>query len=93
MPDMGSTARRRENRWIVLGEDGRFVTVGRHTDPSEDEVLRAEEALRSAGLAGWLAVMQGNPHAREVPALSMVRPLATPTAGFAEAAAAFRARY
>src|ERR1700722_14495627 len=73
MSDADSAERNREHRWVVVGEDGRFVTVGRHTDPSEDEILSTENALRSAGLAGWLAVMQGSPYAREVPRLLMVR--------------------
>ena len=93
MSDADSAERNREHRWVVVGEDGRFVTVGRHTDPSEDEILSTESALRSAGLAGWLAVMQGSPYAREVPRLLMVRPLAAPTFGFEKAAAAFSAHH
>jgi hypothetical protein len=35
----------REKRWIVLADDGLHVTIGRHTDPSEDEIVRAGDAL------------------------------------------------
>lgn len=76
-----------ERRWIVLGTDGRYVTLGQASDPSEAEVRRAEEALRAQGLSGWLAVMQGSPHSGAVPRLLEVRPLAAPTVPFAEAAA------
>lgn len=78
----------RERRWIVLSTDGRYVTLGRASDPSEEEVRCAEEGLRVQGLAGWLAVMEGNPYVGAVPLLMEVRPLAGPTVPFAEAAAA-----
>lgn len=84
------TARERskERRWIVLGTDGRYVTLGRASDPSEEEVRGAEEALRTQGLAGWLAVMEGNPYVGAVPRLMEVRALAGPAVPFTEAAAA-----
>ncbi len=77
-----------ERRWIVLTGDGRYVTLGRHSDPSTEEIDRAEEGLRQQGLAGWLAVMQGNPHAGAVPHLMEVRPLADPAGSFESATAA-----
>lgn len=83
-----ATKRGNERRWIVLGEDGRYVTLGRGSDPTEAEITAAEEALRAGGMAGWLAVMQGNPYVGKVPSLMEVRPLASPTAGFLSAASA-----
>jgi hypothetical protein len=80
--------RGRERRWIVLVEDGRYVTLGRHSDPSEQEILAAEAQLRAQGLAGWLAVMAGNPYLGRAPSLMEVRPLARPRSAFADAAAA-----
>ena len=80
--------RLRERRWIVLATDGRYVTLGRATDPSEDQVLSAENALRQQGLAGWLAVMEGNPYVGVIPRLLEVRPLASPVIPFTEAEAA-----
>ncbi|MEO3475889.1 hypothetical protein AAFN86_28830 [Roseomonas sp. CAU 1739] len=76
-----------ERRWIVLGTDGRFVTVGRASDPTEDEIVHAEGELRAQGLVGWLAVMEGNPYVGAVPKLVEVRPLANPSVPFSAAAA------
>lgn len=78
----------RERRWIVLGTDWRYVTLGRASDPSEEEVRGAEEALRAQGLAGRLAVMEGNPHVGRVPRLMEVRPLSDPGVSFDDASAA-----
>lgn len=50
---------RAERRWIVLAEDGRHVTIGRHTDPSPEEIDRAGDQLSALGLGGWLAVLEG----------------------------------
>lgn len=77
-----------DRRWVILGEDGRFVTLGRASDPSESEIAGSEKALLAQGLAGWLAIMEGNPYAGPLPRLMCVRPLATPTRQFSEAAAA-----
>ncbi len=82
---------RGERRWIVLGEDGRHITMGRHSDPSPEEVAKAEAGLAAQGLAGWLAVMNGGYHARRKPSLMMVRPLCDPQQPFAEAVDAFQA--
>lgn len=79
-------------RWIVLGTDGRHVTVGRHSDPTPEEVEKAEHGLAAQGLAGWLAVMRGDYFARRRPSLMMVRPLANPARPFTEAAADFETK-
>ena len=52
-----------ETRWIMLGTDGRHVSLGR-TEPSEAEVLAASNALAAQGLSGWLARMQGEYYSR-----------------------------
>jgi hypothetical protein len=52
-----------ETRWIVLGTDGRHVSLGR-TEPSEAEVKTASDALAAQGLSGWLARMQGDYYSR-----------------------------
>ncbi len=82
--------RRRERRWIILGQDGRFVTLGRASDPSEAELRTAEAALHAQGLAGWLAIMEGNPNVVAQPRLLMVRTLGKPTLTFEQGSAAFR---
>ena len=52
-----------EARWIVLGTDGRHVSLGR-TEPSEAEVLAASDTLAAQGLSGWLARLQGDYYSR-----------------------------
>ena len=52
-----------ETRWIVLGTDGRHVSLGR-TEPSEAEIATASDALVAQGLSGWLARMQGAYYSR-----------------------------
>ena len=70
----------------MLATDGRYVTLGRATDPSETEISIAEEALRGQRLAGWLAIMEGNPYVGAIPTLMEVRPLAEPKECFADVA-------
>lgn len=82
-----------EKRWIVLGTDGRHVTLGRHSDPTDDEVARSEDALRLQGLAGWLAIISGAYYERGSIEILQVRPLAAPPAdGWEAAVEAFKAR-
>ena len=52
-----------ETRWIVLGTDGRHVSLGR-AEPSEAEIVTASDALATQGLSGWLARMQGDYYSR-----------------------------
>jgi len=80
-----------DTRWIILGTDGRHVTVGRRAEPSPEEVSEAERALVAQGLSGWLAVMKGGYHVHRKPSLTMARPLANPLCLFEEAGAAFEA--
>jgi hypothetical protein len=53
-----------ETRWIVLGTDGRHVSLGR-TEPSEAEIATASKALAAQGLSGWLARMWGEYYSRK----------------------------
>ena len=52
-----------ESRWMVLGTDGRHVSLGR-TEPSEAEIATASDALAAQGLSGWLVRMQGDYYSR-----------------------------
>ncbi|MFO0162512.1 MAG: hypothetical protein ACK530_04460 [Alphaproteobacteria bacterium] len=53
-----------ETRWMVLGTDGRHVSLGR-SEPSEAEVMAASDALAAQGFSGWLACMQGDYYSRK----------------------------
>ncbi|MBC9176110.1 hypothetical protein [Pseudoroseomonas ludipueritiae] len=78
----------KERRWIVLSTDGRYVTLGYASDPFAEELRNVENALRSQGLAGWLAVMEGNPHVCRIQRMLEVKPLADPGVPFDDASAA-----
>ena len=52
-----------EIRWMVLGTDGRHVSLGR-TEPSEAEIATASNAIAAQGFSGWLARMQGDYYSR-----------------------------
>ena len=79
-----------EARWIILGTDGRHVTVGRHSDPSPEEIDQAEAALAASGQAGWLVLMKGGYYQQRLkPSLMMVRPLCDPQPPWSEAVAVF----
>ena len=79
-----------ERRWIILGDDGRHVIVGRHSDPSDDEIAKAGEALRAAGHGGWLAVTEGDYYARSRRvSVMMVRELSPAKQPWERAVAAF----
>jgi hypothetical protein len=81
-----------DTRWIVLGTDGRHVSLGRASDPSPQEIEQAETALLQQGLSGWLAVMSGDYFGKTSPSLMMVRPLGTPKQPFSEAVGWFLAK-
>ena len=85
--------RTRERRWIVLGTDGRHTTLGRHSDPTEAEIEEVERLLTAQGMAGWLAVAEGDYWCgRADMAVMEVRPLAHPTENFQAAVTAFMER-
>ena len=52
-----------ETRWMVLGTDGRHVSLGR-TEPNEAEIATASDALAAQGLSGWLARLHGAYYSR-----------------------------
>ncbi len=78
----------KERRWVVLGTDGRYATLRRTTDPSDEEIRLAEEALCAQGLSGRLAVMEGGPHHGVIPSLLKVKPLGDPLVSFEDASSA-----
>lgn len=64
---------RPERRWIVLGQDGRYVTLGRAAPPSAEKIAAADDALAQQGLAGWLATLDGDYWGRGRVALAPVQ--------------------
>ena len=61
-----------ETRWIILGRDGRHVSLGR-TEPSEAEIVTASDALAAQGLSGWLARVQSDYYSRRRVTLEPLR--------------------
>lgn len=80
-------------RTIVLGDDGRFVTLGRASHPSDAELAAAAAAMASQGIGGWLSTMAGTLYQRRCPALMQLRELAPPRQSWDAAVAAFRAAH
>ena len=78
-------------RWLILVEDGRHVTVGRNTDPSENELIEMASILTKTGQGGWLVVAEGDYYSPRCSiTLLMVRELAPTNACFDQAACAFQ---
>ncbi|WP_420105121.1 hypothetical protein [Herbaspirillum huttiense] len=57
---------------MVTG-DGRHSTLGRHSDPSDEEISQAGQQLDGLGIAGWLAVSEGEYYGRGSITLLKVR--------------------
>ena len=66
----------KEKRWLIVAQDGRHVTVGRHTDPSPAEIERAGAQLDAMATDGWLVVSEGIYYSDEPITLLMVRRIA-----------------
>ena len=78
-----------EKRWIILTPDGGHISIGRHTDPSEDEIGAVAGKVRQAGTGGWLAVMEGRYYGRRKVTLLMVREIVPANESWEAAVAAF----
>jgi hypothetical protein len=46
--------------WIVLGQDGRHVTLGRAALPTDEDIGAASAALDAQGLGGWIVTLDGS---------------------------------
>ena len=82
----------RDPRWVLLTETGEYSTLGRHRDPSEEDIAAAEVALARVGRSGWIAVMSHSMHTRAKQEFVMVRPLRDPKTPFDEAVHALHKR-
>ena len=80
-----------ETRTIILSDDGRHVTLGRHSEPSESEVAAAGAALAGFGMGGWLCTLTGTYYGRRKVTLTCILEVAAPRADFATAETAFHA--
>ena len=87
---MTGTPPAREKRWVILADDGRHVTLGRHTDPTSEEIDAAAEGLDKIGVGGWRAVLEGVYYSRGTVSLLMVREVAAPRAEWDTAVALFK---
>jgi hypothetical protein len=67
-----------DTRDIVLLEDGRFITLGRHSIPTEDELQRAGAQIEAAGLSAWYVVAETR-NGKRVATCSEPRQIATGT--------------
>lgn len=75
----------KDPRWIVLAEDGRHSSVGRHREPDVEDIARIEDGLRQAGLGGWLAIMSQSAYHSGLPEVVEVRVFGTPAVAFTAA--------
>lgn len=78
-------------RWIIMTEDGRINLIGRHTEPSQAELDRAEMAMEAAGVRGWVAIMDRSAYAPGQPEFTPVKEMRSPVVTFQEAVARFAA--
>jgi hypothetical protein len=76
-------------RWVILLEDGRYNLLGRHTEPTEADIMRAEGAMMAAGARGWLAIMDRSEFATGKPIFSMVKEIGKPATLFDDAVRTF----
>ena len=76
---MGKMENQRERRWLVVAETGQHNTLGRHTNPTDEEITQVASQLDAAGLAGWLAVSEGQYYSSTPITLMMVRPITSKT--------------
>lgn len=65
-----------DRRWVIITKDGRLSTLGRASDPTEQEIAQVENRLLADGLCGWLAIISGSAYATQRPEILLVRSLA-----------------
>jgi hypothetical protein len=77
---------RRERRWLVIAEDGRHSTLGRHSDPSPDEIENIRAIADAQGWAGWLVISEGVYYSSDSVDLMVVRRITSKDGDWDEAA-------
>lgn len=69
-------------RYLILGEDGRHVLLGR-AQPGRPDIDAASAAMQLANLRGWIVSASGSFHARAKPSLEEIAPMNNPMVPFA----------
>lgn len=83
----------RVRRYLLIAQDGRHTTLGRHTEPDDETLDTAAEGLDSLGLAGWYVLAEGRYYASEDSvALLPIRRLTATEGDWEAAVAAFHRR-
>jgi hypothetical protein len=72
---IGGDMRQQKTTWIVLGADGRHVSIGRHREPDAEDLARVSAGLEQAGQAGWLAILYGDYWTSSSVRIDVLRPL------------------
>ncbi len=74
----------------MLATTGLHSSLGRHTDPTEEEIRLIEAQLERLGLGGWLAIAEGDFYQPgKAPTLLEVKRFGSPAVDFTEAATLF----
>jgi hypothetical protein len=50
----------REKRWMLLASTGDHSWLGRHSDPSDEELAKLAGKLNQLALSGWLCIAEGD---------------------------------
>jgi len=50
----------REKRWMLLASTGDHSWLGRHSDPSDEELAKLAGQLNQLALTGWLCIAEGD---------------------------------
>ena len=66
-------ARSRERCWLVVADDGTHSIIGRHSDPSKEELDGFAAQVDRRGLTAWLVVSEGVYFSQEPVTLMVVR--------------------
>lgn len=65
-----------ERRWAIISQDGRHTWLGRNSEPTADEIAKAEASLPAQGVPAWLTVVNGDYWSSEALEFLVVRAIA-----------------
>ena len=82
-----------DHRHLVVAADGRHTTLGRYTEPDDEELHTAAEGLDRLGMAGWYVLSEGRYYMPDdTVSLRPIRRLTSKDGDWKAAAAAFQRR-